>query len=135
MHIGTPHGQQGVITPQSNSYISCKMSDSGHLLSTGNGMLCSKGRHPLLLECPITFLRYVKMIERAFDSINEPPMVHNVSFLPTTNLKFHAKFQFSGTLSAKGMLCCATRRGMHWCLTTSYHSLNVLGWLEDLQVA
>ena len=50
-----------------------------------------------------TFLRCVKMVERASDSIYEPLIVYNVSFLPTTNVNFHAKFQLLSTLSAKGM--------------------------------
>ena len=45
----------------------------------------------------------MKMVERAYEGIYEPVMVYNVSFLSTANLTFHAKLQFSGTLSAKGM--------------------------------
>ena len=75
------------------------------------------------------------MVERASDSIYEPLMVHNVPFLPTTNLKFHAKFQFSGTLSAEGMWCCPKRRDIHCYLTPSYGSLNAFEWLEELLIA
>ena len=77
--------------------------DFEHPLSTGNVLLCYKERYLLLMKCFIPFLRWIKMVERASDSNYDPRMVPNVSFLPITNLKFHAKFQFSGTLSAKGM--------------------------------
>ena len=98
-------------------------------------LLCYRERYLLLIKCFITLLRCVKMAERASGIIYEPIMVHNVSFLPTTNLKFHAKFQFSGTLPAKGIRCRATRRDIHCCLTALYHSLNISGWLEELLVA
>ena len=110
--------------------------DFGHPHRTGNVLLCwCKERYLLSMKCFIAFLRCVKMVKGAFDRIYEPLMIHNMLFLPTTNLKFHPKFQFSGILSTKGMWCCATRRDIHCCLTTSYHSLNVLGWLEELPVA
>ena len=72
--------------------------DFEHPLSTGNVLLCYKERYLLLMKCFIPFLRCVKMVERASGSIYEPLMVHIVSFLAATNLKFHAKFQISGTL-------------------------------------
>ena len=99
--------------------------DFEHPLSTQNVLLCYKERYLLLMKCFMTFLRCIKMVERSSDIIYEPLMVHNVLFLPTMNLKFHAKWQSLGTLSAKGMWCCATRRDTHCCLTTSYHSSNI----------
>ena len=65
------------------------------------------------MKCFITFLGCAKMAERASDSMDELLMVHNVRILPTRNLKFHAKFQFTGTLPAKGMQCCATTSDTH----------------------
>ena len=86
--------------------------DFEHPLSTGNVLPCYKERYLLLMKCFITFLGCVKMAERASDSIDELLMVHSVRFLPTTNLKFHAKFQFSGRYPpSKGdvMLCYKER--------------------------
>ena len=70
-----------------------------HHVMTGNGMLCCNERHPLLLECVITFLGYTELFGQASDSIYKLLMVNIVSFLPTTNLNFHTKCQISGTLS------------------------------------
>ena len=83
-----------IISTKFCTQISCKISDVGHLLHTQNGMLCHKERYILLLECIITFLRYVTMIRGASDSIDKPLMVHNVSFLPTTNLNFMQYIRF-----------------------------------------
>ena len=56
------------------------------------------------MKCFITFLRCLEIVEGAFGSIYEPLLVHNVSFLPTTNLNIYATFEFSGnTFPAKGM--------------------------------
>ena len=76
-----------------------------HPLSIENMMLCCKYRYLLLMKCFIISLGCITIEEKASDSIYEPLMVHNVSFLSTTNLKFHAKFQVSGTLSAMGLWC------------------------------
>ena len=109
--------------------------DFEHPLSTENVLLCCNGRYLLLMKCFITFLRCIETGGGASDSIYETLMVHNVSFLPTTHLKFHSKFQFSRTLSAKGVWCCVTKRDTHCWLNTSYYSLHVLEWLEELPVS
>ena len=44
-------------------------------------MLCCKVRDSLLLECLITFPRYMRMTGRASDSIYKPVMVNTVSLL------------------------------------------------------
>ena len=88
------------ITAEINSQISCKLSNFGHPVRTGNETLCYKERPPLLLEYSITFLTYVKMIGRVLNSIYEHLMVNSVSFLPKTTRNFHAKFNISGNLSA-----------------------------------
>ena len=51
------------------------------------------------------------MAERASDSIYEPLMVHNVLFLRTTTLKFHAKLQFLGTVPSQQRECDAVIQG------------------------
>ena len=102
---------------------------------TGTVLLCYRERYLLLIKCFITFLRCVKMAERASGIIYEPIMVHNVSFLPTTNLKFHAKFQFSGTLPAKGIWCLATRRDIHCSLSGLKPSLDIWESSEKLLTA
>ena len=74
------------------------MLDFGYPLSTRNGILCCNYKHPLLLKCYIVFLRCIRIIGWASNSIYKPLMVHTVSFLPKTNFKFHAKYQILGTL-------------------------------------
>ena len=72
-------------------------------LSKGSVMLCSKERHPLLLDYFIPFLKYIRMVGRANNGLYESLMVHNMSFLPTTNIKFHGKFDILSTLSGQDM--------------------------------
>ena len=80
-----------------NSYT---ISDYRYLISIGNGMLCCKERHPLLLEYFIVFPRNARMVRGASESIYKHRMVHNVSLLTKTTTTFHAKYHISGTLSA-----------------------------------
>ena len=47
----------------------------------------------MLLECFIVFLRCIEMSGLASDSIYEALVVHTISFLPNTPLKFQAKHQ------------------------------------------
>ena len=61
-------------------------------------MLYCKEIHLLLLECFVTFLRYIGMIGLASDSINETLVIHTISFLPNTALKFQAKYQILRTI-------------------------------------
>ena len=60
-----------------------------HPLSIENMMLCCKYRYLLLMKCFIISLGCITIEEKASDSIYEPLMVHNVSFLSTTNLNLH----------------------------------------------
>ena len=53
-------------------------------------MLYCEEIHLLLLECFITFLRYIVMIGLAPDSIYETLVIHTISFMPNTALKFQA---------------------------------------------
>ena len=59
----------------------------------GNGMVCHKKRHPLLHECFITFLRCIKMMGWASDSIDEPTIVYIKPILPRLTLKLYTTDQ------------------------------------------
>ena len=109
-HLQAHYGPHGVIYAKNNSQISHKSLDLGHPPSTGNGMMYCKEIHLLLLECFITFLRYIVMIGLASDSIYETPLIHTISFLPNTALKFQAKYQILRTIWAQEMEYCAARR-------------------------
>ena len=61
-------------------------------------MLYCEEIHLLLLECFITFLRYIVMIGLAPDSIYETLVIHTISFMPNTALKFQAKCQILRTI-------------------------------------
>ena len=82
----------------------------------GNGMLCCKGQHTLLLECLITFLRYTGIIPRASGSTSKPVMVNSVPLLTKTTLKFHVKYQLLGPLSEQEMGCCDARKDIYYCV-------------------
>ena len=86
--------------------------DFGHPHRTGNVLLCwCKERYLLSMKCFIAFLRCVKMVKGAFDRMYEPLMIHNVSFLPTTNLKFDAKTSvFSYPLKKGSVMLCYNGR-------------------------
>ena len=74
---------------------------------TGHGMPhCNEG-HQLLIKCYITFIRFIRMVERASGSIYKPLMIITVSFLLKITLKFHVKCQSLGTPFEKG-------NGMVW---------------------
>ena len=66
----------------------------------GNGISCCKERHPLLIKCLITFLRYMRMIGRASHSIYRLVMVNTVLYYTKHNitLKFHAVNKMSAIL-------------------------------------
>ena len=93
-HIWAHHGPQCVVSANNKSQISCKISVFGYPPSKGDAMPCYKERHPLLIDCFILFLKYIRMVGRATGSIDESLMVHNMSFLPVTNIKFHTNLRF-----------------------------------------
>ena len=97
----------------------CKMSDVGLPLCPGNKMMWYNGRCILLLMWSITAIRCITKIGRPSTTICKHLMVYIMSFLPKTTIKFHAKYHISGTLSARKMQWCATRRDIHCCLTVS----------------
>ena len=103
-----------VISERNNSQLSCKISDFGHPLSTGNGLLYCKEIHPLLLGCFITFLTCIEGITGDPDSINEHLMSNTMSLLQKMSLNYHAKYRIMGTLSAQRM---------DWCTVKEIHPL------------
>ena len=84
----------------------------GYPLSKENVMLCYKERHPLLLDYFIPFLNWIRMVGRATSSLYESLMVHNMSFLPISNIKFHVtvRFNFEYPLSTGNVLLCCKER-------------------------
>ena len=78
-------------------------------LSMGNGMICCKERHPLLLKGFISFLWCIRKTGGAFDNIHKPIIVHIVPFPLRLTLKFHTKWQILGTPSARELGCCCCR--------------------------
>ena len=71
-HIQAPYGQAWIISAKNYSQTSGKISYFGHPFSTGNGMLCCSEIHPLLVKHFKTFLRWMRTIKYASDSIQEP---------------------------------------------------------------
>ena len=80
--------------PTTNLKFHTNNSVFGYPLSKGIVMLCYKERHPLLLNYFIPFLKYSRIVGRATGSLYESLMVHNMSFLTITNIKFHANLRF-----------------------------------------
>ena len=111
---GAHHVPYDIIYAKNNSQISSKISDFGHPLHKENRILCCKESHPLLLECFITFHRYIWIAREASGIIYKQVMVYTVSFLPKTTLKFHAKYQILGTLSTGVMGYCTTMKDIDW---------------------
>ena len=100
-HLHAPYNLHCVIPAKHNSQISWNISDFRYPLSVGKGMMCYKETHPLLLDRFIILLSCIGMIIGPSDSMCEPLMVHNKSFVLKTNLKFHTKYHMLGTLSAQ----------------------------------
>ena len=80
--------------PTTNLKFDAKISVFGYPLSKESVMLCYNGRHPLVLNYFIPFLKYIRIVGRATGSLYESLMVHNMSFLPITNINFHANLRF-----------------------------------------
>ena len=64
----------------------------------------------MLLECFITFLKYIMIIGRVSDSIYLPLMVNNVSFPRKTAPKFHEISHFGCPFSMGNGLLCSEER-------------------------
>ena len=66
----------------------------GYHIITGDGMLCYMERHPLLLKCLITFIRYIRKVGQASDNIYKPLIVHIVLFSLRLTLNLHTNTIF-----------------------------------------
>ena len=117
------------ISVKNNSQISCKMPDFMYPLCTENGMLYCTERHPLLMECFIIFLRCIRMIGRASDSVYKLRMVNTTSFLSKIAPKLLAWWH---PLSTDNGGWYDTRSKISCCMVVPYPSLDVWGFFEDL---
>ena len=124
-----------IISANNKYQIPCKISDCEHPLRTWNGVVCYKERHSLLLERVIISLWYTRMFRWASGCIYNQFMIHTVSFLPTTNVRFQAKCQISGTLSALEPGWCDARRDINCYLSILYPSSDIVGWVDEPLIA
>jgi len=123
-------------TSAENHFSNCtQISCFGHPLGTENGMLCCKERHPLLLDCFITLLWYIKIIIGDSDSKHKPLMVHIMTYLSKITPKFHAKYLILGTLSAWELGCCGIRRDIYCFLGVSKPLFYTWWWLDEVLAA
>ena len=113
------------------------MSEFGTRFFKGNGMMCCKQQHPLLLDCLAltTFPRYIRTIGRANNSTFKPLMVNTVSLRLKIALNFHVKYQLFSSLYKQETGYCDARRDTHCYLNASWPSMDVWRWLEELLVA
>ena len=97
--------------------------------------MCYKERHPLLLKCFITFLRYTMMVQRAPDRIYSPHMIHTESFLPKITHKVGScKMSAFGhpLCMGDGMLCYIKRHPLLIkCLLSSLRCTRIVGITFD----
>ena len=79
-----------------------------------NGIPCCHERHPLLLECFITSLRYIKKMGVASDSIYKLLMAHTMSFPQSDSNIAHKTSDLWYPLgTGNGIL--STRKDIHCC--------------------
>ena len=123
-HLLPPCGSHCVISARVDSKIAYKMQDLGYPLSMGKGVSCCTKWHPLLLNCFMTFLGYIKMFRHPSDIIHEPHMVQTMLLLPRWTLKVHTKYLIFASLSAQNMRWYTIRKGINCCWNISYHSLD-----------
>ena len=148
-HIQYPYGPQCVISVQKNPWISFKIPDimdpistievhivsflsktapklhakeyqiSGTLSAQETGYRAASRDIYCCLSVSHTSLD-IMMSRAAYDSsLYKTLMVHTMSFLPKTTIKFHAKCHISGTLWLWKMGCCAVKMYIHCCLKIS----------------
>ena len=97
-----------------------KIPYDGYPLSMGNGMMCCKDTHPLLLKYRKPFMACMRKLRWASDDIiYMPNVVYFVWFPLKFTLNLHPKYMILGTLSAWEMGWCATRRDIHCCMSVS----------------
>ena len=94
-----------------------------------------QGRHTLLLECVITFLDYIRVTGRAFDSICNHDMVNTMSLLQRITLKFHVKYQIlvEPSLIGNGIMWCKERHPLLLeCSTTFLRLSRIIGGVPNI---
>ncbi len=83
-----------------------KIPNVGHHLSPGNVKICCKDSNSSLLECFLTFLRCIRMIGRAYNSISDPRLVNQLYFYQM-NPQISSKItNFRHHLSPCSMVMC-----------------------------
>ena len=74
--------------------ISSKMPNFEHQIILGDGAICHKDMHIMLLECFLTPCRCIRMVGRASGGISNPLMVNKLSFLPELLSNVNQNYQF-----------------------------------------
>ena len=98
-------------------------SDLGYPLSTANGMLHCKVKHPLPMKWFKTFSTCITKIWWSFDSFHRPLMGVIVPFSSNVNSQIGAnKLHVFGTLLVRQIRCCTIRRDIHciWNVSKPY---------------
>ena len=118
------------------SQIACKMSGLWYPpLTMGNGILSCKERHPLLLKCFITFLRCIRKMGGAYDSIYKFLIDHIVSFLSRPTLKLHTKYNTRFGVPSlhrkRGWYTVRVSVVVHYCWNGSKASVDTWGIYEE----
>ena len=76
----------------------------------------------MLRDYFIPFLKYIGMVGRATGSLYESLMVHNISFLPITNIKFNANLIFCAP--SQHRKCAAVLQGEAFTVDEGFHNLS-----------
>ena len=114
-HPWSHHGPYQAISAKVDPQISYKIQGFRYPLIMGNGVLCCKVRHPLLLDCLIILHGCTWKMTWASDYNYKALADHMVPFLPMSTFKLYSKCKISGTLSAWKMGWC-NERGDIQCL-------------------
>ena len=98
--------------PKTKLQISRKLPYFGHYNSTRNEIVCYEERHPLLLKYLITFIRCIRMIGGAFESMYHlPHYCHHVisAKLYTQKHQANSLILVTPTTNGNGMMCLKQR--------------------------
>ena len=95
-HPQAPHGSHCVILPEIHSQIAYNIPHLGYPTSMGSRTRCCKETNPLLLDCFVSFLRWIGSVGWVSGSIYKPLVVHAVYFLSRSTLKLYVKLQDLG---------------------------------------
>ena len=117
------------------SQIACKIPHFGYPLSTQNGMLNCKERHPLLMKCFKTFLRCIKQMGGASFCIFQTIMGLTEPFSIKVDSRITDKVQDLGILSVWKIGCWAASRDIHSIWIVSKPVLDAEGRLEKALIA